>query len=157
MTDMCFFNAVLMDGEKSFFATINYLLLFFVLIAFALVAVYMGFAKKVASHFDCINVFIFGSFVWLFASVLTYCKFFYFTASGYVFCVVGIGIVYASLVQMRQSVCKAMEILDEISLSQVRARSVWKFLTKCKTNVLQNLSATMIQKHCSGQKWCCLL
>lgn len=111
---MCFFNAVLMDGEKSFLATINYLLLFFVLIAFALVAVYMGFAKKVASHFDCINVFIFGSFVWLFASVLTYCKVFYFTASGYVFCVVGIGIVYASLVQMRQSVCKAMEILDEM-------------------------------------------
>ena len=111
---LCFFNTVLMDGEKGFFETINYLMFCFVAIAIALTVVYLGFAKKIANHFDCINVFVLGSSVWLFASVLTYCEFFHFSATGYIFCVVGIGIVYASLVKMRHSMCNAMEIVDEI-------------------------------------------
>lgn len=111
---LCFFNVVLMDSEQSLADTLNYLLGCFIAIAGTLFVLHVGFAKKAASHFDCINVFVFGSAIWVFASVLIYCEVFKFSITGYVVCTIGIGLVYASLKQMGENVQEAMEVVAQL-------------------------------------------
>ncbi|MBR5145326.1 MAG: hypothetical protein IKV34_01515, partial [Clostridia bacterium] len=111
---LCFFNAVLMDSEQSLSGTLNYLMFCFVAIAGTLFVLHVSFAKKAANHFDSINVFVFGSAIWVFSSVLLYCAIFKFNATGYVFCIIGIGLVYASLKQMGENMQEAMSIVCEM-------------------------------------------
>ena len=109
---LCFFNIVLMDSEQSLSRTLNYLLICVVAFCGGLLAIYFSFAKRVAKTFDCINVFVFGSAIWLFASVLLYNNFFKYNAIGYVLCLVGIGFVYASLKHIGNNVQQAMEVVS---------------------------------------------
>ena len=111
---LCFFNSVLLDSEQSLKGTLNYLMLCFVAIAGVLLVIHVGFAKKVAKHFDSINVFVFGSVIWMFSSLLLYYDVFRFNVSGYVICTVGIGLVYAALKQMATDVQEAMEVVCEM-------------------------------------------
>jgi len=111
---LCFFNSVLMDSEQSLSDTLNYLMFCFVAITGVLFVVYVSFAKKAANHFDSINVFVFGSAVWVFSCVLIYCGIFKYNTTGYVFCTIGIGLVYASLKQMGENVQDAMNVICEM-------------------------------------------